>query len=124
MSKFRSTHDPILPEHKEQAQRRQLEVEARKANANLQYGLINSLEHGFPIASGVIEGACHCLVKERKRSGMRWTLDGTLAMLGSRSIRLSGMWEQFTQFRIQRESQRLYPVTAANGADFAIPISV
>jgi hypothetical protein len=32
-------------------------------------------EHGFPIASGVIEGACRCVVKDRiERSGMRWVM--------------------------------------------------
>ncbi|NEX23910.1 hypothetical protein G3480_27305 [Thiorhodococcus mannitoliphagus] len=35
------------------------------------------LEHGFPIASGVIEGACRCVVKDRmERSGMRWVMSG------------------------------------------------
>jgi hypothetical protein len=33
------------------------------------------LEHGFPIASGVIEGACRCVVKDyMERSGMRWVM--------------------------------------------------
>ena len=35
------------------------------------------LRRGYPIASGVIEGACRHLVKDRmERSGMRWTLEG------------------------------------------------
>ena len=37
---------------------------------------------GYPIASGVIEGACRHLVKDRmERTGMRWTLEGAQAML-------------------------------------------
>jgi len=82
------------------------------------------LEKGYPIASGVIEGACRCVVKDRmERSGMRWVLDGAQAMLGLRSIHLSGLWEEFIQFRIQRERQRLYPYSAANDDGSGLPIA-
>ena len=82
------------------------------------------LEHGFPVASGVIEGACRCVVKDRmERSGMRWVMSGARAMLDMRCIYLSALWEEFTEFRIQRESQRLYPGHAANHADFSQPIA-
>ncbi len=82
------------------------------------------LEHGFPIASGVIEGACRCVVKDRmERSGMRWVMPGARAMLDMRCIYLSDLWEEFTKFRIQRESQRLYPGYAANDADFSQPLA-
>ena len=82
------------------------------------------LEHGFPIASGVIEGACRCVVKDRmERSGMRWVMFGARAMLDMRCIYLSGLWEEFTAFRIQRESRRLYPGYAANDADFSQPLA-
>jgi hypothetical protein len=77
------------------------------------------LELGFPIASGVIEGACRCVVKDRmERSGMRWVLSGARAMLNMRCISLSHLWDKYIQFRIQRESARLYPGSAANEADF------
>jgi hypothetical protein len=82
------------------------------------------LEHGFPIASGVIEGACRCVVKDRmERSGMRWVMSGARAMLDMRCIHLSGLWEEFTAFRIQRESQRLYSGSAANDPDFSQPLA-
>lgn len=52
----------------------------------------SSLERRFLIASGVIEGACRCVVKDRtERSGMRWVIDGAQAMLGLRSIHLSAL---------------------------------
>ena len=80
------------------------------------------LAAGYPIASGVIEGACRCVVNDRmERSGMRWVLNGAHAMLGLRSISLSGLWEEFMAFRIARESQRLYPHRAANDADMNFP---
>jgi len=82
------------------------------------------LEHGLPIASGVIEGACRCVVKDRmERSGMRWVMSGARAMLDMRCIHLSNLWEELITFRIQRESQRLYPGPAANDADFSQPLA-
>ncbi len=70
---------------------------------------------GYPIASGVIEGACRTVVNDRmERSGMRWVLDGAHAMLGLRSISLSGLWDDFINFHIDQETKRLYPDSAAN----------
>jgi len=82
------------------------------------------LEHGFPIASGVIEGACRCVVKDRmERSGMRWVMSGARAMLNMRCIYLSGLWEEFIRFRIERESCRLYPGYAANDPVSSPPLA-
>jgi hypothetical protein len=73
------------------------------------------LAEGYPIASGIIEGACRNLAKDRmERSGMRWVLDGAHAMLGLRSIFLGGLWDRFIQFRIEEERARLYPHSATN----------
>jgi len=73
------------------------------------------LERGYPIASGVIEGACRCVVNDRmERSGMRWSMDGAQAMLSLRSIKLSGLWDQFVEFRIKKELGELYGTIAAN----------
>ena len=45
------------------------------------------LQAGYPIASGVIEGACRHLIKDRmEQGGMRWTLSGAKAMLNVRAI--------------------------------------
>jgi hypothetical protein len=68
------------------------------------------LEKGYPIASGVIEGACRHYVKDRmERAGMRWTREGAQAMLDVRGEYLNGDWEAFQAFRIERETKRLYP---------------
>lgn len=54
------------------------------------------LAAGYPIATGVIEGACRHLVKDRlERSGMRWTLEGSQAMLNLRALRQSSYWDEF-----------------------------
>jgi hypothetical protein len=68
------------------------------------------LRAGYPIASGVIEGACRHLIKDRmERAGMHWTPAGAQAMLDLRSVWISGQWEAFEQERIARETARLYP---------------
>jgi hypothetical protein len=68
------------------------------------------LEAGYPIASGVIEGACRHLVKDRmERSGMRWTIDGAQAMLDLRSTSVNSQWSAFCTHRIQAETKRLHP---------------
>ena len=68
------------------------------------------LAAGYPIASGVIEGACRHVVKDRlERTGMSWTVPGAQAMLSLRCIHLSKLWHEFTNFRVQSETERLYP---------------
>ncbi len=70
------------------------------------------LAAGYPIASGVIEGACRHVVKDRlERSGMHWTLDGAQAMMKLRCVAINDQWDEFTEFRIQHETRRLYPHT-------------
>jgi hypothetical protein len=68
------------------------------------------LAKGYPIASGVIEGACRHLVKDRmERAGMHWTRSGAQAMLEVRSVYVNGDWEAYQSYRMQRETNRLYP---------------
>jgi hypothetical protein len=68
------------------------------------------LRRGYPIASGVIEGACRHLIKDRmERAGMHWTLEGAQAMLDLRSVHIGGHWEAYHNYRIERETERLYP---------------
>ena len=54
------------------------------------------LAAGYPIATGVIEGACRHLVKDRmERSGMRWTLESARNMLNVRAVFQSDYWNEF-----------------------------
>lgn len=67
------------------------------------------LRRGYPIASGVIEGACRHLVKNRmERSGMRWTLEGARSMLNVRAAFQSDHWQSFLQSRIAAEVERTH----------------
>jgi hypothetical protein len=68
------------------------------------------LAAGYPIGSGVIEGACRHLVKDRmERAGLHWTPAVAQAMLDLRSTYVNGDWEAYQAYRIRRETQRLYP---------------
>ena len=64
---------------------------------------------GYPIGSGVIEGACRHLIKDRlERAGMRWHPDGAQAMLDLRATYLNGEWEEFWGYHVEQEHDRLY----------------
>lgn len=82
------------------------------------------LWQGYPIASGVIEGACRHVVKDRlERTGMNWTKPGAQAMLNIRSVAISDYWPEFIERRIQRETSRLYPHRqAVNQREWTIAI--
>jgi hypothetical protein len=68
------------------------------------------LAEGYPIASGVIEGACRHLVKDRmERSGMRWGLTGAESILTLRALSVSDQWDRFQQHRITADQTRLHP---------------
>lgn len=62
---------------------------------------------GFPIATGVIEGACRYLVKDRmERTGARWSLTGAEAVLRLRALVASGDFEAYWHFHLEQEQQR------------------
>lgn len=64
---------------------------------------------GYPIGSGVVEGACRNLVKDRmERSGMHWTESGAEVVLNIRSIELNGLLDDYWKFRVVSEHKRLH----------------
>lgn len=68
------------------------------------------LAKGYPIASGVIEGACRHVVKDRmERTGMGWTVPGAQAMLSLRCLWVGDDWDVYLTFRIEQETERLHP---------------
>jgi hypothetical protein len=72
------------------------------------------LRAGYPIGSGVAEGACRHLVKDRmEQTGMRWTVSGAQAMLHLRATYLNDQWDEFIEDRIEREQTRMYGKDAA-----------
>ena len=84
------------------------------------------LKAGYPIATGVIEGACRHVIKDRmERAGMRWQVPGAQAMLSLRAISASGDWEAYQKYRMQTENQRIYPnENAFKGVEWPSPLAV
>lgn len=78
-----------------------------KSKPRLQYA--DALTAGFPIATGVIEGACRHLINDRLDiTGARWGLQCAEAILKLRSINSSGDFEKYWMFYQQKSKQRLY----------------
>lgn len=76
------------------------------------------LAQGYPIGSGVIEGACRNLVKDRmEMTGMRWCIKGAEAVLQMRSVDVNGMWEEFWNFRAKKMHEILYKCNNVNAAN-------
>ena len=67
------------------------------------------LVQGWPIGTGVIEGACRHLVKDRfELAGMRWSRAGAQSMLNLRAVHLNGDWSDFQAFRRRLAHQQRY----------------
>jgi hypothetical protein len=75
-----------------------------------------ALTEGWPIATGVIEGACRHLIADRLDiGGARWGLDGAEAVLTLRAVISNGDFEEYWSYHLAREHQRLYPGTKQGG---------
>jgi len=67
------------------------------------------LSNGWPIASGVIEGACRHFVKDRcELSGMRWLQSGAENLLRLRAVAENNDWDDYQTYRKLHRHQRLY----------------
>ena len=68
-----------------------------------------ALRDGLPIATGVIEGACRYLVKDRMdRTGACWSLEGAEAVLQLRALRASGDFDEYWCFHLAHEKERTH----------------
>lgn len=83
----------------------------RKRTRLMRYA--DALRDGLPISTGVIEGACRYLVKDRMdRTGARWSVGGAEAVLRLRAIRSSGDFDEYWQFHLARERHATMRATA------------
>ncbi len=74
------------------------------------------LDLGFPIATGVIEGACRHLVKDRMDiTGAKWRLASAEAVLRLRALRSSNAFDDYWKFHEAREYQRNHQALYKNG---------
>lgn len=54
---------------------------------------------GYPVSTGLVEGCCGHLVKDRMEgSGMRWSRSGAQHILDIRAVDKNGDWEAFSRF--------------------------
>jgi hypothetical protein len=104
------------------ATRKELSPEARKPVDICATYLLNKspylhyyryLSQGFPVATGVIEGACRHLVKDRMEvTGAKWRLEGAEAVLRLRALRSSHDFDEYWDFHetceYKRNHQDLY----------------
>lgn len=107
------------------ATRRGLSAEQRKPVDTCARYLLNHspylrydryLAQGLPIATGVIEGACRHLVKDRMEvTGARWTLTGAEAVLRLRALRSSRDFDEYWAFHETREYERNHQALYAGG---------
>ena len=108
----------ILSEIRQEKKNKKLIGEARKAvdrclrylRKNAKYLKYNQyLKNGLPIATGVIEGACRYLVKDRMDiTGARWGLEGAEAILKLRYVKANGDWNAYWEHHEQQEFLRNY----------------
>jgi hypothetical protein len=69
-----------------------------------------ALAAGWPITTGVIEGACRHLVKDRMDiTGARWGVPTAEAILQLRALHANGDFDTYWAYHLQREHHRNHP---------------
>lgn len=79
-------------------------------------GYATALAKGWPIATGIIEGAARWLVKDRMDiTGARWGLEGAEAILKLRALIASGDIDAYWRFHLRREHERIHHARYRDG---------
>jgi hypothetical protein len=79
------------------------------ANKHAHLDYPTALRNGWPIATGVIEGACRHLVKDRMDlTGARWGLHGAEAILKLRALRSNDDLDEYWTYHLAQERQRVH----------------
>jgi hypothetical protein len=83
-------------------------------------GYHTALARGWPIATGVIEGACRHLIGDRLDiSGARWGLQGAEAVLKLRAVNTNGDFDRYWRFHLARENHRVHSTRCQDTCDLA-----
>ncbi len=78
-------------------------------NKNDYLDYATALAKGWPIATGIIEGACRHIVKDRMDiTGARWGLEGAEAILKLRAVIATGDFDAYWRFHLRREHERIH----------------
>ena len=90
------------------AQRKTAEKTARYLDAKAPWlDYPQALAAGWPISTGVIEGACRHLVKDRMDiTGARWGVTTAEAILKLRALHANGDFDEYWAYHLHREHQR------------------
>jgi hypothetical protein len=76
-----------------------------------------ALQEGWPIATGIIEGACRHLIKDRMDiTGARWGLAGAEAILKLRAIKANGNFEEYWHYHLTQEHHHVHEARYHNHA--------
>ena len=76
-----------------------------------------ALQQGWPIATGIIEGACRHLVKDRMDlTGARWGLHGAEAILKLRALHSNGDFDTYWTWHLAQEQRRVHRSRYLDGA--------
>jgi hypothetical protein len=96
--------------HLEPAKRKNADTAARyllNLRPHLRYD--TALANGWPIATGVIEGAVRHLIKDRMDiTGARWGLTGAEAILNLRALLTNGEFDDYWRYHLRQEQQRVH----------------
>ena len=100
------TADPAMSK----ARRKTAEKTARYLDAKAPWlDYPTALANGWPISTGVIEGACRHLVKDRMAiTGARWGTETAEAILKLRALIANGDFDAYWAYHLHREHQRNY----------------
>ncbi|MGH9029452.1 MAG: ISKra4 family transposase [Acidimicrobiales bacterium] len=92
------------------AQRKKADVAARYLVNKAPYlDYPTALASGWPIATGVIEGACRYLVADRMDiTGARWSVEGAEAVLKLRAVGANDDFDDYWRFHLDHERQRVH----------------
>jgi len=103
------------------AQRKQAATAANYLDAKAPYlNYPAALAEGWPISSGVIEGTCRHLVKDRMAiTGARWGIDTAEAILKLRALHANGDFDAYWTYHLQQEHHRNHQASYDHAADIA-----
>ena len=77
-----------------------------------------ALASGWPIATGVIEGAARHLIGDRLDiTGSRWGIEGAEAILRLRAVIDNGDFEAYWAYHLHREHDRVHQTRCQDGYD-------
>lgn len=80
----------------------------------------HALAAGWPIATGVIEGACRHLIADRLDiTGARWGLAGAEVVLKLRALISNGDFPAYWRYHLAREHHRVHPSPGPDGYTLA-----